>query len=181
MRFGWLGFMLAALAIAGFAFFAAACGDDDDDGDGDGDAAPTATRAAAATEPADGPTEPAGGATEPAGPSGTETIRVADGGDLGQILVTLDGFTLYRFTNDTPGSGESACVDACANAWPPLVVPGEPTASADATGELGTITRPDGSTQVTYDGQPLYLFSSDAAAGDTNGQGVGGVWFVVEP
>jgi len=179
-RYGWLGLMFTALAIASFALFAAACGDDDDEGDGDA-AAPTATRAAAQPTEADAePTEPAGEPTAAA--DGEEaTILVATDATLGDYLTDAEGLTLYHFTNDTPGSGESACVDACANAWPPLTVTGEPTASADAPGELATIERPDGSTQVTYDGQPLHHFASDAAPGDTNGQGVGGVWFIVEP
>lgn len=98
--------------------------------------------------------------------------------DLGEVLVDGDGFTLYLFENDS--EGQSACTDECTDTWPPLT--GEATAGdgADA-GLLGTISRDDGSTQVTYNGHPLYRFAPDEAPGDMNGQGVGDVWWVVAP
>ncbi|MEX2245283.1 MAG: hypothetical protein WEC75_01235 [Dehalococcoidia bacterium] len=160
----------AAVMVAGLSIFAACGGDDDDDGDAA--AAPSATVAAAE------PTE----AAEPTAPSIEEfTLQAVDGGDLGAILADSRGFTLYRFTNDTAGSGSSACEGACANTWPPLTLTGEPTADENVTGEVGTITRTDGSTQVTYNGMPLYFFVNDTAAGETNGQAVGDIWFVVTP
>lgn len=86
--------------------------------------------------------------------------------------------TLYLFDQDP--EGESACVDDCASTWPPLV--GEPEATGGADADLvGTITRPDGSTQATYDGYPLYLYAPDSEPGDVTGQGVGGVWWVIGP
>jgi predicted lipoprotein with Yx(FWY)xxD motif len=167
--------LLALAAVATVSIFAVACGDDDDGDDG-GAGAPTATRPAA-TEPADEPTEEA----EPTEPTagGSATIIAREAGDLGTILTTSDGFTLYTFDNDTPGSGTSACNDACASAWPPFPV-ADATASG-ASGEIGTITRADGSPQTTYNGKPLYMYSGDAAPGDTNGDGVGGVWHVAKP
>jgi predicted lipoprotein with Yx(FWY)xxD motif len=173
--------MIAIAALTTAAVFATACGDDDDDGDGNGgDTTPAAqTPATSATEPAEEPTEPAAGETEPAGGDG-ETISSAEDATLGTILVGPDGLTLYTFTNDTAGSGESACYDACASAWPPLTSE-DPTAGEGITGELSTIERTDGAMQVTYDGMPLYYFASDTAPGDTNGHEVGGVWFVAEP
>jgi predicted lipoprotein with Yx(FWY)xxD motif len=88
--------------------------------------------------------------------------------------------TLYLFTADSPGV--STCVDGCLAAWPPLLTGGGPVAqgAADA-GLLGTLTRDDGTVQVTYGGWPLYFFASDMAAGDVAGQGVNGAWFVVAP
>jgi predicted lipoprotein with Yx(FWY)xxD motif len=163
------------------AAFGAACGDDDDDGDDNGGTTPAAqTPATSATEPADEPTEPAAEETQPAA-GGGETLSTAEDPDLGTFLVGPDGLTLYTFTNDTAGSGESTCYDNCAAAWPPLTSDGEPTAGDGIEGELGTIERTDGTTQVTYNGMPLYYFASDAAPGDTNGHEVGGVWFVAEP
>jgi predicted lipoprotein with Yx(FWY)xxD motif len=112
-----------------------------------------------------------------------DTVVVASGsGDLGSYLVAgMGGKTLYTFKNDE--AGVSNCSGDCATAWPPFtvaantkLVPGE-----GATGELGTITRADGSTQVTYNGWPLYYFKDDAAAGDTKGQGVGEKWYVAAP
>jgi len=81
--------------------------------------------------------------------------------------------SLYVFKNDTAGSGTSACNNGCALNWPPLTVPASatPTAGAGVDG-LGTITRDDGTTQVTYDGLPLYRYAADRAPGDENGKSV---------
>lgn len=170
-----LTIMLAAMAA--IAIFAVSCSDDDDD--------PASTPAATtpgATQPAAQPTEAQAVTPEAPQPGagGITTIVTSDAGALGTILTTTDGYTLYTFDNDVPGSGASACDAACAANWPPLPVD-NPTASSDVPGELGTITRDDGSPQVTYNGEPLYLFAGDASPGDTNGDGVGGVWHVVAP
>jgi predicted lipoprotein with Yx(FWY)xxD motif len=107
------------------------------------------------------------------------TVETADSA-LGTILVDDAGLTLYLFMNDTDGT--STCYDDCEANWPPLTVDGEPTAGEGADASLlGTTERDDGSTQVTYAGQPLYRFAGDQAAGDVNGQGVGDVWFAVTP
>jgi predicted lipoprotein with Yx(FWY)xxD motif len=99
----------------------------------------------------------------------------------GTTLVGPDGMTLYIFTNDT--EGVSNCSGDCATNWPPLVVADDDELAAGdgVTGELDTIERDDGSLQVTYDGAPLYYFAGDSAAGDSNGEGVGGVWFIASP
>jgi predicted lipoprotein with Yx(FWY)xxD motif len=99
----------------------------------------------------------------------------------GTTLVGPDGMTLYIFTNDT--DGVSNCSGDCATNWPPLVVTDDDELAAGdgVTGELDTIERDDGSLQVTYDGAPLYYFAGDSAAGDSNGEGVGGVWFIASP
>jgi predicted lipoprotein with Yx(FWY)xxD motif len=77
--------------------------------------------------------------------------------------------------------GASVCVDDCATTWPPLTVAaaGDVAAGTGVTGQIGTIERADGTTQVTLGGAPLYYFASDSAAGDTKGQGIGGVWYLV--
>ena len=87
----------------------------------------------------------------------------------------------YLFTNDTNGSGESTCADQCLANWPPLVVEDEPTVGdgLDAA-DFDTITATDGSTQLTFNGWPLYYFAGDSAPGDVNGQGVGDVWYVID-
>lgn len=116
----------------------------------------------------------------PPGASGGASIMIGSATDtLGTYLVGPDGRTLYIFEADmTPGS--SACVDACADVWPPLVVEdGVPVlAGPGITGGFTTIERPNGSLQVAYDGRPLYLYVGDSGPGDTTGQGVGDVWFV---
>jgi predicted lipoprotein with Yx(FWY)xxD motif len=97
--------------------------------------------------------------------------------DLGDILSDSDGNTLYLFVPDA--QGESVCYDQCEAAWPPLV--GDVNAGDGVDGSLlGTAERTDGSVQVTYDGWPLYYFANDAAPGDTNGQGLNDVWYVVD-
>lgn len=106
------------------------------------------------------------------------TVSVGSNSDLGSFLVSSDGMTLYTFANDEPGV--SNCVGQCLELWPAYTVESdEITSSVDLGGELGTISRDDGSLQVTFNNQPLYLYSEDQAPGDTNGQGVGNVWFVV--
>ena len=101
--------------------------------------------------------------------------------DAGTSLVGADGLTLYIFTNDTDGT--STCYEGCAAAWPPFEVEAGATLEAGdgVTGELGTTERDDGTTQVTYEGMPLYYFASDAEAGDATGEGVEDVWFIASP
>jgi len=112
--------------------------------------------------------------------SGATTLMVADS-TLGEIVVDADGKTLYMFDTDTQGSGESSCTGECLTNWPPLTTEGDAPAVQGVTGEVGTITTADGSQQVTLNGWPLYYFAGDAAAGDVNGQGVGGIWWVLDP
>jgi predicted lipoprotein with Yx(FWY)xxD motif len=85
--------------------------------------------------------------------------------------------TLYTYARDTLGT--SACSGGCASAWPPLTATAAPAPPTGFSGKVTLIRRADGSQQVAYDGQPLYGFAGDAAPGQANGQGSGGVWFVV--
>ena len=102
---------------------------------------------------------------------------------LGKILVDAQGRSLYLFEKDT--GAKSTCFGACASAWPPLTTSGKPTAATGATASLiATIARSDGAREVTYNGQPLYYYAGDQAAGDTNGEGLdafGGGWDVLSP
>lgn len=108
------------------------------------------------------------------------TVTVTNNNSLGMILTDPAGKTLYIFKKDTPNT--SNCYDACAQNWPPLVIKaGQPVAPANLGGDLGTTTRKDGSLQVTFQGMPLYYYFKDDEAGDIYGQGVGNVWFVVNP
>ncbi len=109
------------------------------------------------------------------------TVMTADDPELGTIFTDADGMTLYIFLNDTPNSGESTCYDQCEENWPVFSAEGELSLPEGVPGELGTITRTDGTAQVTYNGWPLYYFVSDMAAGDTTGQDVGEVWYVAVP
>jgi predicted lipoprotein with Yx(FWY)xxD motif len=108
------------------------------------------------------------------------TVGISNTG-IGQILVNSQGHTLYLFKADQ--GTRSACTGACAGAWPPLLVTGNPTPAKGINAALvGTTTRPEGTTQLTYNGHPLYLFAQDQKAGETNGQGVsafGAAWFAL--
>ena len=101
---------------------------------------------------------------------------------LGSFLIGFNGMTLYMFTQDATNS--SNCRATCTTMWPPYTVSSTIYLSnlqAGVNGTVGTITRDDDSVQVTYDQHPLYFYSKDVQSGDTNGQNVGGVWFIVDP
>lgn len=104
---------------------------------------------------------------------------LVDKTSAGYVLTTSTGRTVYWYSKDKKGSGKSACTGSCAKAWP--AVEGTPTPGPGVTlkGTLGTITLSDGATQATYNGYPLYTYAGDSAAGQVNGNGVGGVWHVI--
>ena len=116
-------------------------------------------------------------------PPRATTIGVADNGSLGRILVDSQGRTLYLFKADR--TMRSTCFGACATAWPPLRVAGNPTAGDGAnTSLVATTPRPDGVREATYNGHPLYLYQGDTQPGQVNGQGVtafGAEWLAVSP
>jgi predicted lipoprotein with Yx(FWY)xxD motif len=90
------------------------------------------------------------------------------------------GRTLYVYDLDTAKPSKSNCDGSCATAWPPLLAgTGTPKLTGVAASAVGTVTRSDGTKQVTLAGWPLYYFAQDAKAGDANGQAVGGIWWVV--
>jgi predicted lipoprotein with Yx(FWY)xxD motif len=152
--------VLAALvAVALVALAVAGCGDNNDSGNATAASPPPKTKS-----------------------GGSATVGVANS-SLGNILVDSQGRTIYLFQQDT--GTKSTCSGDCATDWPPVRVSGKPTAGSGVNASmLGTTPRSDGKPQVTYDGHPLYLFSGDSSAGDTNGQGVnafGAAWYVVSP
>jgi predicted lipoprotein with Yx(FWY)xxD motif len=112
------------------------------------------------------------------GASADAVVKTSES-DLGDILTTKDGMTVYGFKNDM--NGESSCVDGCASAWPPVMVDSEQLPSGMDSDVFAVITRPDGTYQLKAGDWPLYTFMGDSSAGQTNGQGTGGVWFVVKP
>jgi predicted lipoprotein with Yx(FWY)xxD motif len=156
------GRLLAVLLCA--ALVAASCGDDDPEASPAAQSATTTTSAASSTTSA-----------APSTSAQAAGLALSDS-ELGSILVDAKGRTLYLFMPD--GQGDSTCYDQCQAKWPPL-------AKVSAVGDglddslLGTTTRKDGTTQATYNGWPLYYFAADAAPGDTKGQGIGQVWYVV--
>ena len=145
--------LLATLTIA-----LAACGGSDEPGSGT--AATAAPTTAAAQE------------------AGGGTVAVATTG-LGAILVDAKGRTLYAFTKDK--GDQSVCSGKCAVAWPALTVTGAVTPGTGVEASLlSTSKQANGSSQVTYGGKPLYYFAGDKGPGDTKGQGLNGVWWVVK-
>ncbi|TCC49572.1 hypothetical protein E0H73_42260 [Kribbella pittospori] len=109
-------------------------------------------------------------------------LSTATVGSLGTIVVDGTGRTLYVYDVDTAKPSKSNCNGSCATAWPPLTAgTGTPKLSGVDASLVGTVTRSDGSKQVTLAGWPLYYYANDAKAGDTTGQAVGGTWWVVGP
>ena len=148
---------------------------------------PVVTEPPAATDTASADTPSAETPTVGVPVTGEATVNVSESTDFGPILVDGEGMSLYLFMADTQDSGTSTCGDddGCTAEWPPLISQGSPVAGEGVDAALlSTITRDDGSIQVTYNGWPLYLFAGDSAVGDTVGQGIdefGGLWFLVSP
>jgi predicted lipoprotein with Yx(FWY)xxD motif len=145
---------------------------------------------AGCTSPSPAPEEPANGGTatdqQTQAPetdaTDAEVLLTVAGSSLGEIVVDGDGRTVYMFDSDTQGGDASTCEGQCATNWPAVTSDSDsPEVDASVTGEVGTITGVDGSTQLTLNGWPLYYFAGDSAPGDTNGQGVNGVWWVLTP
>jgi predicted lipoprotein with Yx(FWY)xxD motif len=165
-------FIVASLVLLALA----ACSSDDNAGSSTG-----STGASSPTETESSP-PPSSASESPASGGSGETEVESEDSALGTILVDSKGNTLYVFMNDT--SDVSTCTGDCAASWPALIAKGEVKAGGGGDVDeslLGTSARDDGKMQVTYNGHPLYYFSGDQAPGDTNGQGVGGIWFVVSP
>jgi predicted lipoprotein with Yx(FWY)xxD motif len=113
----------------------------------------------------------------PAAPSPAASGTVLETGTIGgvTVLTNAEGFTLYWFAPDT--ATWSDCDASCARHWPPVT--GPVTAGQGVPGAIGSITRPGGAVQATYDGHPLYTASLDTAPGQAKGNGLysgGGIW-----
>lgn len=158
-----IGATLVALGVAG-------CGGDDGDEDGSAGATTEAEQTTAGAPPAEAEKER----------PGTE-VKVSDS-EFGSILFDSEDQAIYLFTRES--SDRSECYGACAEAWPPVLTEGEPKAGRGAKGGLlGTTERRDGTTQVTYNGHPLYYYVDDGP-NQVLCQDVeefGGIWYVVQP
>jgi predicted lipoprotein with Yx(FWY)xxD motif len=154
---------LAVAGVAALALAAAGCGSSSGGQQAAGYGAPSsATPAPSAT------------------PTGAASVALASS-KLGKILVDAKGRTLYLFEADKGTA--SMCNGACASAWPLLTTTGKPMAGPGVSAsKLGATKRSDGTTEVTYNGHPLYTFAGDSAAGQTNGQAsaaFGAEWYVL--
>jgi predicted lipoprotein with Yx(FWY)xxD motif len=138
---------------------------------------------AASGSPTASQTSTSTAATTPATGAGV-AVTAKHASKLGTILAAgSKKLTVYMFEGDKGAS--SSCSGACVSMWPPVTTSGSPAASGGAmSADLGTITRSDGATQVTYKGHPLYFFARDKDSGDAYGQGVKGFgadWYVLAP
>ena len=143
-----------------------------------GSSAPAAANTAASSAAAAPASTPA---AAPAATTGAAIVIATKHTKMGTVLAGTKGKTLYLFQADKPGA--SACTGTCASVWPPVV--GTASVSGQAvSADLGTITRSDGTKQVTYKGHPLYYFAKDQDSGDAYGQGIksfGAEWYVLAP
>ncbi|MGD6750235.1 COG4315 family predicted lipoprotein [Streptomyces sp. BH105] len=105
------------------------------------------------------------------------TLRTSDS-PMGKILVDGKGRTLYLFTSDGKNSNSMKCDAKCVKEWPHME--GKPKAGAGARADLIATTKGSGTAQATYAGHPLYYYADDHKAGDTKGQGIDQIWYVLD-
>ncbi len=150
-----------ALPLAGVGLLVAACGSS------------TTAKSASPSQPS----------TPPASSAPSAVTVETHVGPLGTYLTDGSGRTLYMFASDT--STSSTCSGSCASAWPPVISSGSPSVSGGAvSASLTTITRSDGTKQLSYGGHPLYYYVADTSAGDVLGEGsdgFGAKWWVLAP
>ena len=162
------------------ATFLAACGSDSK-----ATTTPTTKVVATTSVAAQQPTTTVKSATAPTTTTATKAGATAGALALattskGKVLVDTEGRTLYLYTKDSQNK-PGTCEAACATTWPPEIVSGTPVAGTGLdAGKLTELKRSDGTEQLAYNGWPLYRYAKDAKAGDDSGEGVGGIWFVVD-
>ena len=155
---------LAVSALVVLALSTTGCGSKDSDD------RPRASASATVSAMAPSPTR---------SPSGTQIVGTHSRLFKEKVVSDSSGFLLYRYDRDS--SSASACLDACAEEWPPVLAKGDLVALGGVNRrQLGTIKRPDGSLQVTLDGQPLYRYTGDTQPGQAYGHGYRGLWYVVD-
>jgi predicted lipoprotein with Yx(FWY)xxD motif len=164
------GVLTAALTLA---LLLAACGGGDSNNSASTKARTSTTASSGASSSAT--SSPTTTVAAPATTAQAATVMTANS-SLGTILVNVEGKTLYAFANDQGTT--SACTGGCATIWPPLMASGTPVAGNGVDGSKLSAA-PSG--QVAYNGHLLYTYAQDMAAGDTKGQGIGGIWHVVSP
>jgi predicted lipoprotein with Yx(FWY)xxD motif len=111
----------------------------------------------------------------------TEQLNAKTIKKMGKVVTDQNGWVLYRFDSDTAKPSKSNCEAKCAKIWPPAVTDGNPVLNGVDASLVGTVTRADGSMQITLNGWPLYRYIGDKAPGQWKGQNVGAKWFVSAP
>ncbi|MFI6846299.1 hypothetical protein OG535_01435 [Kitasatospora sp. NBC_00085] len=170
--------VLAAAATA-VALLATACGPDGDPAPAA--QAPTTPNAPATSAGPAGAAPTAPGTSDPGNAASKGSLATVTSPQFGPIVVDGLNYTLYRFDKDTAKPSASNCNDACAAKWPPVPVSEQATVKGVDAKLVGSVTRADGTKQLTLNGWPLYRFAEDKAPGETKGQGVGGTWFISTP
>lgn len=166
----------AYAAAVVLALVSAGCGNDGSEAE-PGSTAPSASPSRSSPTSTGSPESPA---SEVPSPEGTTITTAAS--SYGPVLWGPDRQVVYIWEREP--TAEAECYGDCAEAWPPVLTKGEPIAAGDAdAGLLGTTTRRDGSTQVTYNGHPLYYYAHEGP-GEVTCHDVathGGLWWVVTP
>ncbi|RKR86326.1 secreted repeat protein with Y-X4-D motif [Micromonospora pisi] len=121
------------------------------------------------------------GRRSPEGGYWPRSVQLGQNPELGPVVLDGQGFTLYRFDNDSPQPPTSTCTDACAMRWPPVLVSEKITFQNLDPTALGAVNRADGTQQVTVGGWPVYRFTDDQVPGQILGQGTEGIWFAIAP
>ncbi|MEV7612522.1 SCO0930 family lipoprotein [Streptomyces sp. NPDC089799] len=116
---------------------------------------------------------------EESGPAGRLAVREIAG--VGTVVTDSEGASLYRFDKDTAKPPKSACEGDCAKAWPPVPADGAAATTGIEAGLIGSVTRADGTKQLTLGGWPVYRYAKDTAPGEAKGEGVGGTWHALAP
>lgn len=189
---------LTALAIGAVAGSIGANADDGSDGSAranvrsespiqrsvDPSASPTASSDKSSQKPQEGQQGKKEKKEQFAPPAAGSTLNAVTHPELGPLVVDAQGFTLYRFDEDTAKPSKSNCNGPCAVAWPPAMSPvnwKDVTLSGVPRENVSFVERADGTCQLTIAGWPVYRFAKDTKPGDVNGQGVNGTWFAVRP
>jgi predicted lipoprotein with Yx(FWY)xxD motif len=145
---------------------------------------PNVTTTTTPTTPAVTPTPVSSPSSSPSPASGSLVVQTSTTA-LGTFITDSSGRSLYLFQNDT--NGLSTCTGACAVVWPPFLLSAGQTVAPSGSLQssfFNTTTRPDGTTQVTYNNQPLYYYQGDTSPGNTNGEGIssfGANWYLMQP
>jgi predicted lipoprotein with Yx(FWY)xxD motif len=169
------GILVAGLGVTAALAFASACSSDS----ATTDTAATPTAEAQDTPASPTTTDTAAAPTAGAAASPGMVALMTGETSLGTVVTTEGGLTLYRFERDTPQPPTSNCEGDCARNWPPLIAADAEVGAGIDPALVGSVTRSDGTTQVTLNGWPLYTYVGDEMAGDVNGEGVGDVWYAV--
>jgi predicted lipoprotein with Yx(FWY)xxD motif len=112
----------------------------------------------------------------------TAALSTIQSATLGDVVVDSRGHAVYRYDKDTANPPKSNCTGSCASVWPPVLAPsGSLQIRGVDPSAVSTITRADGSKQLTLDGWPLYEFTGDASQGQIKGQAFQNIWWAVTP